>query len=204
MRLGVQISGNVGDILEAERRKGARAAKTVMGSVANEIKMAWRAQVGAAFGTRLANTIRSQAYPRSGNSLGAAAMVWTRAPKILAAFERGAVIRARNGLFLAVPLPAAGSGPGGQRLTPAEWERRRGIKLRFLARPGLPPLLVAHVRLNKRGLGVEARARYGRGRRVVPIFVLLPQVTLRKRLDLLNTAQRLARNIPARVVGAWN
>jgi Family of unknown function (DUF6441) len=204
MRLKVQITGSVNDILREERRKGGTAVQRAMASVSTEIKLAWRGQIsGAGLGTRLANTVRSEVYPRSIGSLRAAAEVWSKAPHIVGAFERGAVIRANNGFWLAIPLPAAGTGASRGRLTPGEWERRRGLKLRFVYRRGGTSLLVADGRQNKRGLGVESRSRTGRGRATVPIFALVPQVTLRKRLDLYRDAARLAGSLPARIVGNW-
>ena len=43
-----------------------------------------------------------------GESAEAAAYVWSRAPKIVDAFDRGVVIRSGSGLFLAIPTAAAG------------------------------------------------------------------------------------------------
>lgn len=204
MRLKVEVKGSVDEILQAERRKGGVAVQKAMASISTQIKQAWRGQItGARLGTRLANTVRSEVYPRSRASMRSAAEVWTKAPQIIGAFERGAVIRAKNGFWLAIPLPAAGSARGRGRLTPAEWERRRGIKLRFVFRRGLTSLLVADGRQNKKGLGVESRSKTGRGRATVPIFALVPQVTLRKRLDLYRDAMRLARGLPARIVANW-
>ncbi len=204
MRLSVQVEGNVNEILTAQRRLGARAVTSAMRSAGQAIKMEWRGQiVRAGLGTRLANTVQSQTYPRSKSSLDAATLTWTRAPKIVGAFERGATIRTKTGVWLAVPLPAAGTGTGGRRFTPEEWERRRGLKLRFVYRPGAPALLVADGRQNKRGFGVESRSKTGRGRATVPIFILLPQVTLRKRLDLIIAATRMAANLPVRIVAGW-
>ena len=43
-----------------------------------------------------------------GESAEAAAYVWSRAPKIVDAFDRGVVIRSGSGLFLAIPTAAVG------------------------------------------------------------------------------------------------
>ena len=65
----------------------------------------WRGQVrGAGLGPRLANTVRQADFPRSGTSLHAASIVWTKAPDILHAFDGGVLIRGNYGIWLAMPL----------------------------------------------------------------------------------------------------
>ena len=115
------------------------------------------------------------------------------------AFAYGALIRSRNGLFLAIPTEAAGRvGDGRKRITPGGWERRTGLRLRFVYRRGAPPLLVAdNARLTSRGRaarndGWPGDAGFTRlaGRTTVPIFLLVPQVTLKKRLDVAGAARK--------------
>jgi hypothetical protein len=98
------------------------------------------------------------------------------------------VIRSKDGFWLAIPTPAAGKGTRGKALTPGEWERRRGLRLRFVYRRGGPSLLVADGRLNSRGLGVAPRSKTGRGQSTVPIFLLMAQVKLSKRLSIMEDA----------------
>jgi hypothetical protein len=62
---------------------------------------------------------------------------------------------------------------------------------------------VADGRLNSRGLGVESRSKAGRGRATVPIFLLVPQVKLRKRLDLGRDAARVQAAVPELIVAKW-
>ena len=88
-------------------------------------------------------------------------------------------------------------------LTPGEWERRRGLRLRFVYRRNGPSLLVADGRLNSRGLDVASRSKSGRGQTTVPIFLLVPQVKLRKRLDLARDAERAQAAIPGLIVANW-
>jgi hypothetical protein len=93
-------------------------------------------------------------------------------------------VRGRRGQFLAVPLPAAGSRGRQRDLTPAEWEARHGVKLRFVARRGRAALLVvdAAVLSGRRQTARPNSARRvaaGRGSATVPIFVLLPMVKFR-------------------------
>ena len=79
------------------------------------------------------------------------------------AFAYGALIRSRNGLFLAIPTEAAGRlGDGRKRITPGGWERRTGLRLRFVYRRGAPSLLVAdNARLTSRGRAARNEGRRG-------------------------------------------
>jgi hypothetical protein len=62
---------------------------------------------------------------------------------------------------------------------------------------------VAEGRLNSRGLGVASRSKTGRGRTTVPIFLLVPQVKLPKRLDLDRDAERAHDSVPGLIVANW-
>ena len=157
----------------------------------------------AGLGRRLANSIRSQTFPKAGQSLNAAALVWSKAPVIVGAHDTGPLIRSKEGFWLAIPTEAAGRGLRGAKLTPGEWERRRGLRLRFVYRRLGPSLLVAEGRLNKRGIGVASRSKTCRGRTTVPIFLLVPQVKLPKRLDLARDADRALDSVPGLIVANW-
>ena len=142
-------------------------------------------------------------YPKGGESLNAAALVWSNAPVIVGAHDTGPLIRSKNGLWLAIPTPAAGKSTRGGRITPGEWERRTGLRLRFIYRRRGPSLLVAEGRLNGKGRAVASRAKTGRGLATVPILLLVPQVKLRKRLDLARDAERAIDAVPGRIVAGW-
>jgi Family of unknown function (DUF6441) len=153
---------------------------------------------------RLANSIRSQVFPKAGASLNAAAVVWSKAPVIIGAHDAGPLIRSRNGLWLAIPTPAAGKALGGRRITPAAWERKTGIRLRFVYRPAGVSLLVADgTRINARGLAAVSRSKTGRGQVTARIFLLVPQVKLPKRVDLARDAERAHDAVPGLIVSNW-
>ncbi|MFD1510563.1 DUF6441 family protein [Lacimonas salitolerans] len=204
MKLDLSVAGDIVLAMQAEILAGEKAVSAAMREAGSDLKSAWRGQITqAGLGRRLANSIRSQTYPRSGESLKAAALVWSKAPQIIGAHDTGPLIRSKNGFWLAIPTPAAGKGARGKALTPGEWERRRGLRLRFVYRRRGPSLLVADGRLNSRGLGVASRSKTGRGRSTVPIFLLVPQVKLRKRLDLARDAERAQAAIPSLIVSGW-
>jgi hypothetical protein len=204
MNMGMDITGNLAAMMAAEIEAGERAVSKAIGEAAGSLKTAWRGQItGAGLGARLARTIRSEQFPKGKNSLNAAALVWSNAPAIIGAHEEGPLIRSKSGFWLAIPTPAAGKSTRGGRITPGEWERRRGIRLRFVYRPRGPSLLVAEGRLNSRGLAVGSRSKTGRGATTVPIFLLVPQVKLRKRLDLRRDAKAAQERIPGAIVANW-
>ena len=204
MKLNLDISPDLVAVMAAEIKAGERAVSAAMREAGSKLKTAWRGQItGAGLGQRLANSIRSQTYPKVGESLSAAALVWSKAPQIINAHDAGLMIRSKSGFWLAIPMAAAGKGPRGRRITPGEWEKRRGMRLRFVYRRGAPSLLVADGRLNSRGLGVASRSKTGRGQSTVPIFLLVPQVRLAKRLNLARDAERAQAAIPGLIVANW-
>jgi hypothetical protein len=204
MRLKLDIDPDLVALMEAEVAAGERAVTAAMREAGTNLKTAWRAQItGAGLGTRLANTIRSQTFPKAGDSFGAAALVWAKAPVIVGAHDAGPLIRSTNGFWLAIPTEAAGKSLRGGRMTPGEWERRTGLRLRFVYRRTGPSLLVAEGRVDTKGRTVASRSKTGRGRVTSPIFLLVPQVRLPKRLDLARDAERAHGAVPGLIVETW-
>lgn len=204
MKLRLELSGSIAAAMQAELDAGEKAVSEAVRGAALRLKADWRGQIAqAGLGQRLSRTIRSDAYPKGQPSLNAAALVWSNAPVIVGAHDRGPLIRSKSGLWLAIPTAAAGKSARGGRITPGEWERRRGLSLRFIYRARGPSLLVAEGRLNSRGLGVASRAKSGRGRATMPIFLLVRQVKLAKRLDLAKAAEVAVGRITGAIVANW-
>ena len=176
-----------------------------------------RDETRAALGHRLEKAWRMKVFPSSGTSIDASAWVYTKASKIIDVFDRGATIRSARGLFLAIPTEAAGKraprtdgSRGTARITPGGFERRTGIRLRFVYRRNGPSLLVADA---------AARDRYGRARKYSPrgrgaklygpegrtlvVFILVPRVQVPKLLDLAAHAARVDADIPAIYARNW-
>jgi hypothetical protein len=205
MKLKLDISPDLASLMAAEIVAGERAVTTAVREAGAGLKLAWRGQiVGAGLGTRLANSIRAEVFPRAGVSLNAAAVVWSKAPVIVGAHDAGPLIRSKNGFWLAIPTPAAGKALGGRRITPAAWERKTGLRLRLVYRRTGPSLLVADsVRLDAHGHAAVSRSKTGRGQATVPMFLLVPQVKLPKRLDLARDAERAHDALPGLIVANW-
>ncbi len=209
MKIKATKIGDLPKIMRQEIRAGERAVTESVHEAGLRVKEGWREQIAqAGLGRRLGRTIREQTYPKSGASLDAASLIWTKAPKILAAHIKGALIRSKSGFYLAIPTPEAGKGMRGGKITPGEWERRNGMRLRFIYRQGKPGLLVADdARLTKAGRAVANRRKRRKdgiltGAVTVPIFILVPQVRLKKRLDMQQLAE-LGEGTPRQIVKKW-
>ena len=205
MRIGIDLSPDLIALMAQQVAAAEKATSKAMQVAGGDLKSAWRQQVvSAGLGTRLGNTVRNLNFPKGQTSLRAASLVYTKAPRILGAFERGATIRSKSGFYLAIPTEAAGRAPGGRRFTPGEWERRRGIKLRFVYRPRGGSLLVAeNARMNTKGIAAISRSKTGRNQVTVPIFILVPQVRLNKRLRLMEAADAAISSVPRLIVANW-
>lgn len=205
MRIVTKVEGDLRLSMAEEVRIGKMAALGAVTGVAAAIKADWRGQiVSAGLGRRLGNTVRSETYPKGLGSLNAAGLVWSNAKHIVGAFERGVEIRARNARFLAFPLPTAGLKQIGKRITPDEWERRKGRRLKLVRTSRGGFLLIDD------GTPIRGPATFGRGgpkrgfrNRATAIFVLTPRVNLKKRLGLMASADRIAGQMGARLVSGW-
>jgi len=162
MKLNVTITPNLAALMAAEIKAGEKAVTAAMRAAGTQLKSDWRGQITqAGLGRRLGNSIRSETYPKVGESLDAAALVWSKAPVIIGAHDTGPLIRSKNGFWLAIPTAAAGKSARGGRITPGEWERKQGLKLRFIYRRQRPSLLVAEGRLNTKGRAVASKSKTG-------------------------------------------
>lgn len=130
MRLAAQILGGVQRVLEAEVKAGERAVTRAIKAETAEAQRQMRAQTAAGFGARgrsLVNAWRARTFPPSGDSLRAAGLVWTKAPLIMDAAEKGRPIRVKNSRYLAWPTGfnavrgrRNAAGRGGVRVTPEQ------------------------------------------------------------------------------------
>ena len=205
MKLGAAIVGSLMADMQAEAKRIERGVAAGVKEAGVGLKGDLRKQVVAAgLGPRLARTWRSRAYPNKGHN--AATLVWSKAPQIIRTFDEGAVIRSKSGLWLAIPTQAAPKrGAGGKRINPGNFPEHRFGPLRFVYRRGRPSLLVVDgVRINKSGrVGRRAKGgaftktgRMKQGIATVVMFIMVPQVRLKKRLDVVREAKRWERRVP--------
>ena len=109
MKLFASIEGDIRAMMKAELEAAERAVTAGVSEAASGLQTAWRGQItGAALGQSLANSVRKKLYPTTGASIRAAAVVYSNASKVVDAFDRGVIIRSKNGFWLAIPTAAAG------------------------------------------------------------------------------------------------
>jgi Family of unknown function (DUF6441) len=207
MKLAATLARSLQADLQAELRDIERAVATGTREAGRGLKTELRRQVASAgLGQRLANSWRDRHYPNQ--KLDAASLVYTKAPQIIRAFDEGAVVRSKRGRFLAIPTEnAPRKGTNGRRISPSTFPEHRFGPLRFVPRSTGPSLLVvdglrASFSRNSgelrgfRRTTDRARER-GEGLTTVVMFLLVPQVKLRKRLDVAHAAERWSAQLPA-------
>jgi hypothetical protein len=229
MRLVAAITGDLRQLLAAELRAGERAAMAAIRAETEQVKAELRQQVTSAFGGNargVANAWRSQVFPTSGESLRPAGLVFTKLPNVIDAFERGVTIRPKGGRkFLAIPtgFNRQGGRRGAKpRVTPAQmvasgqgflrpFKSGRGFVWCLPVRQGQrtgrgrAPLIAGGIArvVTSRRKGAAAWQQSLLAQGFVPMFLLLPQVALAKRLDVKGAAERGLRRLPRRFVATW-
>lgn len=213
MRITVTLDGDQrqmmatlgAQILDGSNRATERQTKETLQSMRTEITRGLSARAANAFRNRW---IFNQLQGGGNQVVGFLYSGWRKRPRsggqdvdMFQAFEDGAIIRPVRGKYLAIALPAAyavvgAKGGRGEKPTPYSVEKAlgSGAKLFPIQRPGHPPILAA--RDVAIGTGRRARIRGARGvskkgavirRRtssaIVPMFVLLRNVRLPKRVD---------------------
>jgi Family of unknown function (DUF6441) len=193
--------------MQAELRGIERAVTSGTRDAGRGLRTELRRQVtSAGLGQRLANSWRDKHYPNQ--KLDAASLVYTKAPQIIRAFDEGAVVRSKRGRFLAIPTEdAPRKGTDGKRISPRTFPEHRFGPLRLVPRQNGPSLLVvdglraSYSRQTGQLRGfrraTDRARRSGQGLTTVVMFLLVPQVKLRKRLDVARAAERWSAELPA-------
>lgn len=128
------VTGNLGKALDQELVRVSAAMKRAVSTAGQQTQAALRAQArGAGFkdgGRAIANTWRLQVYPppgRAPRTLKPAALVFSRMPDVVQAFDKGASIVAKGAKYLAFPTGYNAAGGrrsagrrGGLRVTPQQ------------------------------------------------------------------------------------
>lgn len=191
MKLEAAITGNLHKFMKEQEKAAEVAVTKGIAEITKQAETKLRAQVvSSGLGNRLAKSWRSQVYPKGQTSIKAAGFIYSKAPKLISSFNDGVVIRSKKGLFLAIPTENAPKrGIGGKRISPANFPENIYGKLRFVYRQkGVSLLVVENLKASngKRGgfrRASESALRTGRGLATAVMFILVPQVALRKRLN---------------------
>lgn len=207
MRLTAALRGDLERYMREELSDAERAVTVGVHETGLDVKAALRADTERGLGRRLSKSWRHNSYPKAQYSLEAAALVYTKAPELIRAFDEGATIKSKEGSFMAIPTAFAPKrGIGRKRITPSNFPEHRFGPLRYVyIRSNLSALVVDNQRKRKGKHGGFARSRSkralatGKGLWTVPMFYLVPQVRLKRRLNVAavteSAASKLARNI---------
>lgn len=219
----IETSGRWSDYVGTEWKRGRQAVTEGLRATGEGLKLDLRRQVAQALGHRAANMIGVETYPKGGKaSFGAAVSVFARgdsAEKLLQAFSAETIIAPNGGKYLAIPTgfnkPGGGRRQGGnaavstkEMVSLKKWtyvrptQDGRGL-VWFLrvseaqakgkgGRVGSMAFAGGFKRVGGRRAGTEAALEAG----AVPMFILLPMVTLKKRMDPAAIIQTWANRAP--------
>ena len=187
MHLKAAVEGSLVEYMEREYQNCARAVTKGVSLAANGLKTVMRTQVkSAGLGSRLANTWRGDVYPKAKNSVSAAGVVYTKAQKIMEGFEYQTVVRGKDGLWLVIPTAAISKRIRNKRMTPALYEKSKGVRLRFVYRKNGASLLV-----------------HGQKRKTIVAFVLVPQVRMPKLINFAAEGAKWQAKLPSLILENW-
>jgi hypothetical protein len=206
--LKIALQGQLRDLMARNKRVAETGITRGVHRATEELKQNLRDEVvGAGLGRRLAKTWQDKTYPLGKKtSLNAAGWVYSKAPEIIRAHSEGTTIRAQSGTYLAIPtdnVPRRGFDKR-KRATPGNWNSQRYGELRYVPRSNGPPLLVVDgARFTKSGrVGKQLKSPrkksggFKKGVATIPMFTLVPQVSLKKRLDPQALGRRASSRLP--------
>lgn len=201
MRFGMSIIGDIKKDIDRNISQFERSQRDAVKFSGDGMKNGWRRQVAqAGLGEKLPKSIRSKFYANRDDG-NPASMVFTKAPKIMRAFDKGINISSRRGKYMAIPTKFApkkgvssARGNFRSKVTPQNFPWHKFGKLEFVpehnGRPAM--LVVKNLRQSiskKSGKFIGYRkvsSRYKGTVETVPMFILVPRV---KMPDLLSVPE---------------
>lgn len=204
MRISAQWIG-LEAALDHELQRCETAVTAAMHEAAAGLKEELRDATFRELGLKLAYTWAAEVYPKSGTSLGAAAYVYSKAPRIMDFFTAHRVVTPLIGDALAIPSRNVPRSRGKGPLSPVEVEARFNAELQpRKLRSGNIGLFIDVVGGRRRSGSSFRRAtrgRRGQGRKVqsVLMFTLVRSVANRHVIDLKGPAARWSARIPGLV-----
>lgn len=206
LTLDPDTKGLYADFTKQVEARMARAVTLTMNDVAVEVKTGVRAAIASGgLSRKHQNAFRTKVYPRRGDSMNAA--VWGASNiDYENIFQRGGTIHPVNRRWLWVPTKQAPPKIGGKHTTIKAYLSSVG-PLQFIKRPGHPPLMVAKVTRrtkSSKGFSVSSLRRgaaahsLGKKTELVPIFVGLTSVTIRRRFNVDPVYEAARSSLPSR------
>jgi hypothetical protein len=205
--VSVQIdSSGLGQLLGDYPKRAGQAIVGGLREIGDLTKTRLRAQVQASgLGVRLGNTWQLQVYENQ--LLNATALVYSKAPKLMGVYSKGAIIKPQGGRkSLAIrtrDCPAKGT--DGKSCMPRNFPVGRLGPLRYVPPLGgrrYGMLVINNAKLGSKSVRAASASALARGTGLVtvPMFVLIPFTTVRKRLDLDLVAGQATAQLPGAIV----
>lgn len=228
MNLVAAVIGSIEAIFGAVRGAIVSARGEAVVIVTRTVVNRLRGQVAAAgLPASVGNAWRSRIYGEGGTH--PVGFVWTRMPNAIDAFDRGATIRPKGGRrYLCIPTGfnkplGRRMQKGGTILSPSQMGAMKGMTFVLPAKK-TPGVLVWFLRVTEAGERYNGGTRqlaYAGGTRLVgsgrtqrtrkalkfgavPMFILVPGVTLRKRLDIDGIVAEARANLPGLFIERLN
>lgn len=218
MRLGAAIVGDLRKMMATEAKRVGDAVDAAVRETTNALRDDWAGNINEAGLGKLSKSVRRKIYRNGNDPLSTAGYVYisgASARKAVEAFEFGAIVRPTGGRYLAIPTHFNRKGgrnggkvlyrpdqiPGGfVRRTAdgslmlfakvAKAQRKRNGVVRDLAFVNTQMLGSGRVRRT------EEILKYG----AVPMFLLVPQVRITKRLTLMAMRDRRLGELPGAIL----
>lgn len=202
----VKITGDILKDVEKYISDSEKAVQSAIAQATNGLKQELRQQVvSAGLGKRLSNTWRSAVNPKGRSSINASGAVWSTAREIIDSNTKGSTIRGKNGKWIVIPLEAAGKIKRGKDML-KDYQAKHG-RLRFIyGKNGKNSYLVAEnmrARKGKRGGFTRAGDKaISKGTvATVPVFLVIPQAKMKKRLNPNAAFDKWTRNLSSYLRG---
>lgn len=213
----IAIKEDISEYLEKIPDRMAGAIYDGMREASNDVKYAYRDHIASIFSRRLANTVRDAVFPKRGaKSLEPAAMIYTKAPHIVGAFEHGATIKPTtqwSGARLTIPTKDVPRSRikrrrpmsveeftdtfGGESLQPVPGDSA-GRVLYLVAKQGF-----RHTKSRKPSKRVKRARRIKQGSKAksepILMFIAIKQVRLDKRLNLESVSRSAVQLLPVKI-----
>jgi hypothetical protein len=184
----VKVTGDILKDVEKYIKDSEKQVQNAVNLATTGLKLDLRQQVvSAGLGKRLSNTWRSAVNPKGRSSINASGAVWSTAREIIDSNTKGSTIRGKSGKWIVIPLEAAGKIKRGKDML-KDYQAKHG-RLRFIyGKNGKNSYLVAEnmrARKGKRGGFARAgdRAIAKGAVASVPVFLVIPQAKMKKRLN---------------------
>lgn len=194
-----EVAGSIAKLAKSTPKKVGIAVTRAMHATGRELKSTARANIASSgMGKKMQNALRVTTYPKLGVSSLSPAIYITHNTRWGKVYEEGGTILGKPFMWLA--LPSIPKMIGRERMTPARFMARVGPLINI--KGGSKPLLGARVTVTRSKLRKNSKftlkslrtglqkAGVNKGLgiiRVIPAFVGIPMVKVKKRFNLRST-----------------